>query len=45
MTACKGKDLPLEKLEQAVNLSQDKYCGVSFMFKKIMNLTYEITVI
>jgi putative redox protein len=40
----KGKDLPLEKLQQAINLSQDKYCGVSFMYRKIMKLTYEIAV-
>jgi putative redox protein len=27
----KGKDLPLEKLEHAVDLSHEKYCGVSAM--------------
>ena len=37
-----GKNLPLDKLQNAVSLSQDKYCGVSFMYKKIMELTYEI---
>ncbi|HNW90361.1 MAG TPA: OsmC family protein [Bacteroidales bacterium] len=41
----KGKDLPLEKIEQAISLSQEKYCGVSFMYKKIMNLTYEIVIL
>jgi putative redox protein len=40
-----GKDLPLEKLENAVNLSQEKYCGVSYMYKKIMELTHEIVII
>lgn len=40
-----GTDLPLEKLQYAVNLSQEKYCGVSFMYKKIMELTHEIVVI
>ncbi len=39
-----GNDLPLEKLQHAVNLSQDKYCGVSFMYKKIMEVTHEIIV-
>ncbi len=41
----KGKDLPLEKIQQAIRLSQEKYCGVSFMYKKIMNLTYEIVIL
>lgn len=40
----KGKDLPLEKLQQAISLSQEKYCGVSFMYKKFMQLTYEIVI-
>ncbi len=40
----KGKNLPYEKLEKAVKLSQDRYCGVSFVYKKIMELTYEIVV-
>ena len=41
----KGNDLPMDKLEKAVNLSQEKYCGVSFMYKKIMELSHEIVVI
>ena len=39
-----GNDLPLDKLQQAVNLSQEKYCGVSFMYKQIMDLTHEIII-
>lgn len=39
-----GKDLPMAKLEKAVNLSQDRYCGVSFSYKQVMNLTHEIIV-
>ena len=31
-----------EKVERAVKLSQDQYCGVSAMIKKTANLTYEI---
>ncbi|HBX50245.1 MAG: osmotically inducible protein C [Bacteroidetes bacterium RIFOXYA12_FULL_35_11] len=38
----KGKDLPLDKLEKAVSLSQDQYCGVSASYKKAMQVTYEI---
>ncbi len=40
----KGKDLPLEKIEKAVALSQDKYCGVSAMLKKATPVTYEIVI-
>ncbi len=39
-----GKDLPMDKLEKAVNLSQDRYCGVSYTYRKVMELTYEIRV-
>jgi putative redox protein len=38
----RGKDLPLEKIEKAVNLSQDRYCGVSKMLKEAAELTHEI---
>ena len=41
----KGKDLPFEKLEKAVNLSADKYCGVSAVYKKVMDFETEIKVI
>jgi putative redox protein len=40
----KGKNLPLDKLERAVSLSQEKYCGVSAMLKKAAHLTYEIVI-
>ncbi len=39
-----GKDLPMDKLEKAVNLSQERYCGVSAMLKKATDITYEIIV-
>jgi putative redox protein len=39
-----GKDLPLDKLEKAIELSQERYCGVSFMFRKAMEITHEIVV-
>lgn len=38
----KGQDLPMEKLQRAVSLSQDKYCGVSAMLAKACPITYEI---
>lgn len=40
-----GKDMPLKKLEKAVDLSQDKYCGVTASYKKAMEITYEIKII
>lgn len=41
----KGKDLPVEKLKKAVSLSEDRYCGVSAMFKKAIELSSEIKII
>jgi len=38
----KGKDLPINKLNRAVELSQEQYCGVSMMYKKMMSITWEI---
>jgi putative redox protein len=38
----KGKNLDEAKLEKAVNLSFDKYCGVIEMFKKFAAVTKEI---
>jgi len=42
--AFKGKDLPMDKLKRAVELSQETYCGVSATYKKAMKLSYEIKV-
>ena len=39
-----GENLDLEKLQKAVELSQDKYCGVSAMYRRIMALTKEIRI-
>lgn len=41
----KGKNLDLEKLKKAVEMSQEKYCGVSANYKMAMDVTYEIKVI
>jgi putative redox protein len=38
----KGSNLPLDKLQRAVALSQDKYCGVSAMLAKACPITHEI---
>jgi len=39
-----GKDLPLDKLQKAIELSRERYCGVSAMFSKAMDLDYKINV-
>lgn len=40
----KGRDLPMDKLEKAVTLSQDRYCGVTAMLRKSTDITHEIIV-
>ena len=40
----KGKDLPKDKLEKAVKLSEDRYCGVSALYKRAIDLETEIVV-
>ena len=40
-----GEDLPLDKLEKAVSLSEDRYCGVSAVYKDAMKLTSEIKIL
>lgn len=40
----RGKDLEMEKLEKAVKLSQEKYCGVSAMISKAAELKYKIVI-
>lgn len=39
-----GKDLPMEKLKKAVNLSEERYCGVSAVYKKYVKMETEIQV-
>ena len=38
----KGENLSEDKLKKAIELSQEKYCGVSALYKKAIELTYEI---
>lgn len=41
----KGKNLPLEKIEKAVSLSQERYCGVSDFYKKVIPISHEIVIV
>lgn len=40
-----GKNLPFDKIKKAVDLSENRYCGVSALYKKVMELTSEIKII
>lgn len=40
----KGKDLDPEKLKKAIDLSQDRYCGVNATLRKAMGITYSIEI-
>ena len=40
-----GKNLPLEKLEKAVHMSEETYCGVEAVYRKAMEVTSEIRVV
>ncbi len=39
-----GDNLPMEKLKKAVSLSEDRYCGVSAVYKEVMEITSEIRI-
>jgi len=39
-----GKDLPMDKLKKAVELSEERYCGVSATYRKAMEMTSEIRI-
>ncbi len=41
----KGEPLPIDKLEKAVKLSQERYCGVSALLEKALELSYEIKIL
>lgn len=38
----KGADVDRKKVEKAVKLSQEKYCGVNFMLGQIADISYKI---
>lgn len=40
-----GKDLPMDKLEKAVKMSEETYCGVEALYRKAIEVTSEIKVI
>jgi putative redox protein len=40
----KGKNIPPDKVNRAINLSQEKYCGVSYSYRKAMKITHELII-
>ena len=40
-----GKNLPLEKLEKAVKMSEETYCGVEALYRMAITVTSEIKII
>jgi len=39
-----GENLPLDKIQKAVSLSEDQYCGVNAVYRQVMDLTSEIRI-
>jgi putative redox protein len=37
-----GENLSLDKIQKAVKLSEEKYCGVSAVYKEVLEMTSEI---
>ncbi len=40
----KGNNLPIAKLQKAVKMTEDKYCGVAAVYRKALRLTSEIRI-
>jgi len=40
-----GSELPMEKLKKAIDLSEERYCGVSALYRKAIEITSEIRII
>lgn len=41
----RGDNLDINKIEKSIQLSLDKYCGVNAVYKKALNVTYEIVIL
>ena len=39
-----GENLPMDKIEKAVSLSEEKYCGVSAVYREVLEITSEIRI-
>jgi len=41
----RGKDLPIDKLQKAIDLSKERYCGISYTLQQVVELTSEIKIL
>ncbi|NDV46052.1 OsmC family peroxiredoxin [Paludibacter sp. 221] len=39
-----GKNLPLDKIQKAVKMSEETYCGVGAFYRKVIDITTEIRI-
>lgn len=39
-----GENLPMDKIQKAVSLSEEKYCGVSVVYRQALEITSEIRI-
>ena len=42
--AFKGKNLPVDKIQKAIGLSEERYCGISASYRKAFEITSEIKI-
>mgnify|MGYP001386698732 CR=1 FL=1 len=40
----KGQEIPLDKVNKIIELSLEKYCGVTYSYAKAMTITHELIV-
>jgi len=40
----RGKDLPMDKIEKAISLSEERYCGVTEMFRHSAKMSHTIII-
>jgi putative redox protein len=40
----KGPEIPLDKVNKIIDLSLEKYCGVTYSYSKSMKITHELVV-
>jgi putative redox protein len=40
----KGKEIPVDKVEMAITMSLEKYCGVSYSFRQAMKITHKLVI-
>ena len=42
----RGKNLDMQKIEKAISLSHDRYCGVSYVYRKAMiEISHEVRIL